>query len=90
MKLTQKRKLIGIGLALPFLCGFVFFYLVPFFISVYYTFTFGTGQVKKDIERHISPITQNVTSRLFFVFRKLLAKKILLIQLRNLNFQSLS
>lgn len=46
MKLTQKRKLIGIGLALPFLCGFVFFYLVPFFISVYYTFTFGTGQIR--------------------------------------------
>ena len=44
MKLSRKRKMIGFGLALPFLCGFVLFYLAPFIVSIYYTFTFGNGR----------------------------------------------
>ena len=44
MKMSQKRKVIGFCLALPFLCGFALFYLIPFAISVYYTFTFGNGR----------------------------------------------
>jgi len=44
MNLTRKRKMIGLGLALPFLVGFVLFYLAPFFVSIYYTFTFGNGR----------------------------------------------
>lgn len=46
MKLYKKRELYGFLLVLPFLIGFMLFYIIPFFISVAYTFTSGIGGLK--------------------------------------------
>ncbi len=43
MKMRHKETTTGILLALPFLIGFVTFFVAPFIVSIFYTFTFGTG-----------------------------------------------
>lgn len=43
MRLRKKEALTGIILVLPFLAGFLLFYLVPFVISIWYSFTSGVG-----------------------------------------------
>ena len=43
MKMKQKESLAGIAFASPFLVGFALFFIIPFLISIWYTFTFGTG-----------------------------------------------
>ena len=42
MKIAKKKKWIGVMFILPFLIGFAAFYLIPFLISIFYTFTFGS------------------------------------------------
>ena len=43
--MTLKKKEAGIGwiMILPFMTGFLLFYIIPFGISVYYSFTSGLG-----------------------------------------------
>lgn len=43
MTVKQKESLTGVLFAVPFLIGFIFFFIAPFIISVFYTFTFGTS-----------------------------------------------
>lgn len=43
MKLKTRRKWTGLAFTLPFLIGFLGFYLVPFLWSIRYTFTMGAG-----------------------------------------------
>lgn len=43
MRIKTKETLTGIALAAPFLIGFIVFFAAPFLISIFYTFTFGTG-----------------------------------------------
>lgn len=43
MSLKRKEALTGILLILPFLAGFLLFYMIPFGISVVYSFTSGIG-----------------------------------------------
>lgn len=46
MTIKRKEMFTGIVFASPFLIGFIMFFLAPFFVSVFYTFTFGTGGVQ--------------------------------------------
>ncbi len=41
MSLRKKEALVGIALTLPFLSGFLLFYIIPFFITGFYSFTSG-------------------------------------------------
>lgn len=43
MTIKRKEALTGILFASPFLAGFLVFFVVPFLVSIFYTFTFGTG-----------------------------------------------
>ncbi len=43
MRLRTKEALMGMALVLPFLAGFFLFYIIPFAISVRYSFTAGVG-----------------------------------------------
>lgn len=43
MTIKRKEMFTGIMLVTPFMIGFITFFLLPFFISVSYTFTFGAG-----------------------------------------------
>ena len=43
MKMRTKETVTGIAFSSVFLLGFTAFFIIPFIISVYYTFTFGTG-----------------------------------------------
>ncbi|MGI5960285.1 MAG: carbohydrate ABC transporter permease [Massiliimalia sp.] len=43
LRLRTKKSLTGILFLLPFLVGFLYFFLIPFFISIGYTFTSGIG-----------------------------------------------
>lgn len=43
MSLRKKEAVAGILLVLPFLSGFLFFYMIPFGISIFYSFTSGVG-----------------------------------------------
>lgn len=43
MTLRKKEAFVGILLVLPFLAGFLLFYIIPFGISVFYSFTQGIG-----------------------------------------------
>lgn len=43
MRLKRKHSIYGFLLVLPFLIGFMLFYIIPFMISVWYTFTSGIG-----------------------------------------------
>jgi len=43
LKIKHKETLAGVLFASPFLIGFIVFFVAPFLVSVFYTFTFGTG-----------------------------------------------
>lgn len=43
MKLSTKKKWIGLLFIAPFLLGFFIFYLIPFIWSIFYSFTIGAG-----------------------------------------------
>lgn len=43
MKIRHKETMTGILFASPFLVGFITFFVAPFIVSIFYTFTFGTG-----------------------------------------------
>ncbi len=46
LKLKTKEALAGLGFALPSLAGFALFFVIPFFISLYYCFTEGIGEMR--------------------------------------------
>lgn len=46
LKLKTKEALAGLGFALPSLAGFGLFFVVPFFLSLYYCFTEGIGDMR--------------------------------------------
>lgn len=43
LQLKTKESLTGFGFVLPFLLGFLVFFIFPFLVSIYYTFTHGIG-----------------------------------------------
>lgn len=43
MTIKHKEAATGVAFASPFLIGFLVFFVAPFLVSIYYTFTFGTG-----------------------------------------------
>ncbi len=45
MTISKKESLTGVLFASPFLIGFIVFFIAPFIVSIFYTFTFGTGGI---------------------------------------------
>lgn len=74
MKLRVKKQWTGVLFTLPYLAGFFLLFIIPFFISVYYTFTSGVGVVEfAGLDNYIDVINSTAFRLAFYnTFRFLL------------------
>jgi multiple sugar transport system permease protein len=74
MRLRYKKRWLGVLFTLPYLAGFFLLFIIPFFISVSYTFTRGVGIVEfAGLDNYIDVINGSAFQLAFFnTFRFLL------------------